>query len=264
MTRPILHSSLPNPPWIDPKRWKLPGVHPLPLEDWLIRDEVFAEQMALRDELIASRWDQVHALLPAARAAAEECYDLVLDALRSDNGYRWTSRSVTRPDGVTVPLNRDAPLLTLGRLTQSDLCLLADGPDGHVLTGAILCFPAYWTLAEKIGRAMPRIHKPVPEYDENVGRRVQRLFDAVRPGQLLCRSNANLHATPDLFTPKPEDMPEHRVAPDKAGFVRSERQVIRKLPETGSTVFSIHTYMVPIGHLDPKARASLSALAHDT
>ena len=260
MTALILHSTLPEPPWLSPTMWRLPGIMPLPLEDWLIRDEVFADQMALRDELVATTSDAVHALQPRALPAAQECYDTVLAALREDDGYSFGDTAVTRPDGVTVPLDRSAPLLTLGRLIQSDLCLMQPGEDGHVLTGAILCFPAYWTLAEKIGRPLTAIHVPVPDYDDAIARRVQRLFDAIQPGRPLWRMNANLHASGALFTPKREADPEHRVSLEKAVFVRSERQVLRKLPRTGVTVFSIHTYMIRIRDLAPEARATLSRL----
>ncbi len=260
MTKPILQSTLPHPPWIDPVRWKLPGIQPLPLEDWLIRDEVYAEQMALRDSLITARERDVHALLPSARPAAEECFDAVLKALQTDPGYTFDGDKVTRPDGVAVVLDANRPLLTLGRLIQADLCLMEKGPEGHILTGAILCFPAYWTLAEKLGRTLPRIHTPVPSYDDDIARRVQRLFDALRPGELLWRANANLHPSSDLFTPKPEHEPEHRVTHDRARFVRSERQVLRKLPKTEVVVFSIHTYMVPIECLPTEARETLRLL----
>ena len=62
--------------------------------------------------------------------------------------------------------------------------LLLEKPDGaaeHVLTGAILCFPSNWTLAQKFGMRLARIHLPVERYDEAVARRVQRLFDACGP-----------------------------------------------------------------------------------
>jgi hypothetical protein len=261
VTALVLQSSLPDPPWLTPARWRLPGTMPLPLEDWIIRDDVFAEQMALRDDLIAHNRDAVHALMPDAIPAARECYDLVLDALRTDPGYRFGADHVTRPDGITVKLEPDAPLLTLGRLIQADLCLMESGPDGHVLTGAILCFPAYWTLSEKIGRPMIRIHRPVHEYDEDVARRVQRMFDALRPDRLLWRANANIHASGALFAPKRESDPERRVPQDAGKFVRSERQILRKLPKTGATVFSIHTYMVRIENLSDAARQELWRLS---
>ncbi len=256
----ILQETLPDPPWLDAKRWRLPGVQPLPPDEWLIRDDVFARQMALRDHLIATRRDDVHALLPSASAAADECFDAVLVALARDPGYVIADGVVTRPDGVRVPLQRSDPLATLGRLIQADLCLMEDGSDGHVLTGAILCFPAYWTLSEKIGKALPGIHRPVPEYSDDVIRRVQRLFDAMRPETPLWRMNANLHASPALFTPKRESAPESRVAVSTGAFVRSERQVLRRLPKTGAVVFSIHTYMVRVEDLSDAAKATLNRL----
>lgn len=260
MKHPVLQSALPHPPWLDPVRWRLPGVQPLETSDWLIRDDAFGRQMALRDDLIASKRSQVHALLPGAAPAAAECYDMVLDALRSDPGCCFEGETVTRPDGVTVQLDRTAPLLTLGRLVQSDLCLMEAGPDGHVLSGAILCFPAHWTLAEKLGRPLTDIHVPVDEYDENLAKRVQRLFDAMRPERPLWRSNAILYETPELFTPKPENRPDTSATLETARFVRSERQVLRKLPKTGAIVFSIHTCMVAIGALSQDAQNALPAL----
>ncbi len=260
MTDEIVQKTLPHPPWLDPTRWKLPGIQPLPIEDWLIRDDAFAGQMALRDHLVAERQQEVHALLPGAEDAALECYDMVLEVLGKDCGYSFEDTTVTRPDGVTVPLDRHRPLLTLGRLTQSDFCLMQPGENGHVLTGAILCFPAYWTLSEKLGHALPRIHVPVPKYEEDIARRVQRLFDAMRPETLLWRANAHLHASAELFAPKTEREPQRRSDPEAARFVRSERQVLRKLPRTGAVVFSIHTYMVQIKDLSPDAQAELSRL----
>ena len=90
---------------------------------------------------------------------------------------------------------------------------------------------------------------------------MQRLFDALKPGRLLWRANANIHASGSLFTPKRESDPERRVAEDAGKFVRSERQILRKLPRTGATVFSIHTYMVRIEDLSDAARKELWRLS---
>ncbi|MEO0931836.1 MAG: DUF3445 domain-containing protein, partial [Pseudomonadota bacterium] len=238
----ILHSKLPDPPWLDPVRWRLPGVRPIEPDGWIIRDDVFTRQMALRDDLIAERPREVHALLPAALPAAVECYDAMLVTLQKDSGYEFSTTEVARPDGITVALDRTQPLLTLGRLVQADICIMQEGDHGHVLTGAILCFPAYWTLNEKLGRSLSQIHSPVAEYDSNIERRVQRLFDAMSPTRALLRSNANLHATAELFAPKSETAADARVGLQNGTFVRSERQVLRKLPDTKAIAFTIHTY----------------------
>lgn len=255
----VLHERLATAPWMDPALWRLPGVKPLDPDHWLIRDEAFAAQMALRDRLIGERLGLVHALLDTGRAAALECLGLVLDTLARDNGYAISGETVTRPDGVTVTIDRDAPLITMGRLMQADVCLMQDGPEGHVLTGAILCFPASWTLAEKIGRPLMGIHGPVPEYDAEVGARVQRLFDAIRPDRLLWRANAVQHHDPSLFHPRSEsDPPSVRRAGPGGRYIRSERQTLRRLPGTGAVVFTIHTTVVAIDSLSDAQRASLT------
>ena len=105
-------------------------------------------------------------------------------------GYVISAKEVRRPDGVRVPLDRADPMATLGHLVQEDLCLMEKRGQQHVLTAAVLCFPASWRLADKIGRPLTAIHAPVAEYDDALARRVQRLFDGVQPGRPLWRFNA--------------------------------------------------------------------------
>lgn len=237
---------------------RLPGILPLDPAEWLIVDDAYAGQMALRDRLIAEREVEVHALPEAARPAAAELYARVLADLPR-LGFRLGQTEATRPDGVTVPLDPSRPLLTLGRLVQEDLCIMEAGPDGeHVLTAAILCFPASWSLAEKIGRPLIRIHIPVPSYDGDLAPRVQRLFDAIRPERPLWRMNYHQYAVPDLFHPRTEG--NLRVQPEGlAPYLRSERQCLMRLPETQAVIFSIHTYMVAMESLPAEARAALLA-----
>ena len=224
---------------------RLPGIAPLQAEDWLQWDDAFAGQMQRRDELLATRRDDVLRLDDMARSAAVELLERVLGVLRGRPGYRVEDAAVQRPDGVLVPINREDPLATLGRLVQEDFCLLQKPPGEcqHNLGGAVLCFPAGWSLKEKFLRPLTRIHGPVEAYDENLARRVQRMFDAIRPEQPLWRANALSYDDPELFAPRHESEP--RLAPSgPAPFIRSERQCLVRLAQTGAVVFSIHTYVV--------------------
>jgi hypothetical protein len=258
MDNPVLHDRLAAAPWMDPALWRLPGVKPLDPRHWLVRDEAFAGQMALRDGLISGRQVTVHALLARGRAAAKECLTLVLEALATDAGYALGDATVTRPDGKTIALNRARPLITIGHLIQADVCLMQPGPDGHVLTGAILCFPASWTLAEKIGRPLQAIHGPVPEYDADVAARVQRLFDAIRPDRPLWRANAILHHDPTLHHPRSERDPQsHRYGKPGGRYLRSERQTLRRLPDSDAVVFTIHTTVIPVDRLSDDQRSTM-------
>ncbi|WP_323041680.1 DUF3445 domain-containing protein [Gemmobacter sp.] len=254
---PILQRHLPQMPWMQPATARLPGIQPVAPGDWLRRDEAFAGQMAERDRLIRDCPDAVHALLPAAAAAAQELLDLVLADLPA-LGHRVSAANVLRPDGITVPLNRAAPLLTLGRLVQEDFCIHLPQGNEHALMGAILCFPASWTLAEKIGRPLTGIHTPVAAYDTSLAARVQRLFDAIRPGQPLWRANALLYEDPALHQPRHEG--ESRPKPQARNYLRSERQCLVRLAKTGAVVFSIHTTVVHVDDVDPAALDAFRAL----
>lgn len=253
----ILQDRLPYIPWLDPRLARMPGIAPVEGSDWLRVDEAFAAQMAARDRLISTAPDVVHAMTDVAHPAAMELYDLVLAKLRQTEGYVVGHTDVVRPDGVVLALNPDQPLLTLGRLVQEDLCLLQRTEAEHVLTGAVLCFPASWSLAEKLGRPMTRIHQPVAQYSDEIATRVQRMFDMIRPEQPLWRMNALVYANPDLHQPRRENDP--RIDRTGGRYLRSERQCLLRLPQTGAVVFVIHTYVVLVTDLPPEAQAGMAA-----
>lgn len=255
---PILQKHLPFAAWMDPRTARLPGILPVEGDDWLRVDDAFAAQMAERDRLIATAPDLVHALLPKGRAAAEELYDTILERLRATPGYAVGPDRITRPDGVSVGADRSQPLLTLGRLVQEDLCLMEAEGNEHLMTGAILCFPASWTLSQKIGRPLTGIHRPVPIYDDGLARRVQRLFDAIRVDQPLWRANSLLYDDPTLHQPRLEGVA--RPKPRENAFVRSERQCLIRLPETRAVVFAIHTYVLRIEDIPAAAADALRRL----
>ena len=249
----ILQQRLGFAPWADPRTRRLPGTIPIAEAEWLLTDDAFAGQMALRDDLIAKRPGRVHALHDDARPAADELYRWIMRLLPA-RGHDC-GPVIRRPDGVTVRPDPQAPLMTVGRLVAEDLCLMIPGPQGeHVLGGAILCFPSGWTLAQKFMRPMMRIHRPVAAYTEDVGRRVQRLLDGIRPGMGLMRGTAH-HSDAPLHHPLTEEQ-DHRPG-RPAPFIRVERQCLFRLPETGAVVFSIHTSVIRPEALNPDQRRAL-------
>ncbi|UUV04896.1 DUF3445 domain-containing protein [Ruegeria sp. YS9] len=217
----------------------LPGIQPATMENWLHQDEAFADQMRRREEILSERRDDVLALDPGAKPAAVELLDLVLMQT-----YSTAVAEAARPDGVSVAIDRDRPLDTLCRLVQEDFCILQKRGNEHVLTGAILCFPASWRLSEKFMRPLIDIHVPVESYDANVAKRVQRLFDGIQPGRPLWRFNALWYEDPELFQPRSASEPREIRDRRQASYLRSERQTLLRLPKTNAVVFSIHTYVL--------------------
>lgn len=240
----IFQSTIPYDVQAQPR---LPGIAPLDPAQWLLVDDAFEAQMAERARLLDARRDAVVAVTPEGRAAAAELLDVVLAWLHAHApGYGVAGDTVRRPDGLRVPLDRDDPMGTLGHLVQEDLCVMDKQGDEHVLTAATVCFPASWRLADKIGKPLTGIHVPVPDYDDALARRVQRLFDGVQVGRPLWRFNALRYEDPALFQPCKPQAP-HPVDRADLPYLRSERQCVLRLPETQACVFSIHTFVQHVG-----------------
>lgn len=260
----VLQDFLPSAPWMAEATRRLPGIQPLgSLGDWLARDEAFAGQMALRDQLVVERRAEVIAACPGSERAVDELFAEVLSFVGGCVGYALTQGGCLRPDGVEVPLDEADKLGTLARLVQQDLCVMekAEGAAEHVLTAAVLCFPASWTLAEKIGRPLTAIHEPVGAYDSGIAKRVQRLFDNMRAEVPLWRQNAMVYVDPDLFHPRSAATP--RRDRESGTYLRSEKQVLRRLENTDAVVFSIHNYVVRLQDLTAEQRAGLAEVARE-
>jgi hypothetical protein len=234
----ILHARLPDD-MLDLRA--LPGVQPV-TGPWIRVDEAYAGQMALRRALLDAQREAVYRAGPEAEAACAEALAQALDVL-PDLGFVRRGDAMLCPDGVEVALD-GSPLVVLGRLIQSDICILQKQGGEHVLTAACLCFPASWHLEDKFGRPMTRIHAPVDSYDDRMAHRVQRLFDGVQAGRPLWRFNRLTYADAELHQPRREHARRQMPAPGAPAFIRSERQTILRLPVSRAVVFAIHTYIV--------------------
>ena len=222
----------------------LPGIQPLQRSDWLQIDEAYDQQIAERERLLSAARGAVVQMSEAARPASEELLDQVLEELGHRADFTVQGTWVRRPDDVWVEIDRGDPLGVLARLVQEDLCLLQKIGDEHVLTGAVLCFPASWSLEEKFMRPLIEIHAPVDSYDDNIARRVQRLFDGVKPDRPLWRFNLLRYVDPTLHQPRSKLARRNTDDGQDFKYFRSERQCVLRLPKTDAVVFSIHTYVL--------------------
>ncbi|WP_224824515.1 DUF3445 domain-containing protein [Cognatishimia sp. MH4019] len=256
----ILQDHLPFAPWMQAASARMPGVQPVTMSDWLQVDETYSAQLAEKARLLEARAPEVLALSKSAEPAAQELLALVLAQLQARPGFKVKTDHVIRPDGQSIPLHRDSPLEVLAALVQEDFAILLKEGGEHVLRGALICFPASWSLSEKLGRPLSTIHDPVDIYSGDMARRVQRLFDAARPGQPLMRANALIYVEPELFQPRPYGQAKP-AQPGDPVYMRSERQVILRLPKTNAVVFSIHTYVVAWANLTEAQRDGWRASA---
>jgi hypothetical protein len=248
--------------------WRLTmGLNALDLEDWLLLDERYAVETAERHELIESRLDDVHAMLPEAAEGSAEVLELIVGwlALRQPQRFERAGEGlVERESGRRVTLDDPLPLRAAGRLVQEDLCLMQKRPDGaYALTGAVLCFPAHWRLREKLGLKLADIHAPVPGFAERLGGTADRFFTSLAVQRPVWRANWSLTDDPALPQPYRGD-PVAGISAENAGeklWLRVERQTLRRLPRTLAVLFTIRTFVRPLAGVaaDPAVAAALAA-----
>ena len=243
------------------------GLHALEPAQWLEHGADAAHQMAERRRLLAEQPGEVVAALPESAPALEELLALVWAYLPEHHGPRWRREDgalTARASGERFP---DAPadaLATLGAMVQEDFCIMQASPEGYRLTAAVLCFPAHWRLADKLGRPLDVIHEPVPGFDVRLAKPVGRFFASLQVERPVWRVNWSLVDTPELFRPPELRRERRRIDPAEAGsqlWLRVERQTLRRLPESGAVVFTIRTYVEPLGAVaaDPEAAGALAS-----
>jgi len=248
-------------PYADARQRRKPGLAPLDPASWIETDEHFADQMAYRERLMAERRAVVFAETDDSRPAQVEMLDKLLANLSARPDYDVSQDKVTRPDGVVVPLDParsdDPPVITAGRLAQEDFCILEKGAEEYILTSAILCFPSRWSLAEKIGHPLTAIHGPVPDYTDDLAKRVNRVFEGVKTVLPLWRANWTVHDHAELHQPSGAWRAEEG---GETLYIRVERQTFMRLPETSAVVFGIRTFIDPLDSTSDEQAAALLEL----
>lgn len=254
------------------------GLKPLDPQDWIEVDDLLGDYLAEKDRLYAEIPEKVFMAESGTEAGQREVLEILVDFLpaRYPESYRRDGSEMTISGGADGPdriVQLDAgepPLKTASRLVQEDLVLMRKGADGWRLAAASLCFPSSWSLAEKFGRPLHEIHRPVPEFGPGTrsAELIERMFDKLQ-GQAVWRLNWSLAAEPSLYLPLSQDARTERAGavlsrfgadPTASAFIRVERQTLRKMPLSGDILFTIRIYVDPmrvlLSHPD---RATLAA-----
>jgi hypothetical protein len=228
------------------------GTRTLKEADWLLRDERAPAEIALRRRLLSEQRDYVFACNTVAAPAAAEAAGLVEGWLGARGLAVW--------DGDPHPLAHAAMSI------QEDLCLMVHHHGAWHLEGACLCFPSMWSLVEKLGLPVDAVHRPVPHYAEELAGRVDTFFDRLLPDKVVWRRNLSLWPCCLLWVPTTTIAPElWDPAPPDGGvprlWLRSERQTLRRLPDSGAVLFTIRVQMAPLSILSgrPDRAAGLAA-----
>jgi len=231
------------------------GLKPITEETFLEPDRYLDPYLHEKARLLAENRETVFRAEPETEAAQAEVLKTILGnlSLYHRDTHRIGPDSVGIPEaGLDISLEGEPPLLAASRLVQEDLVLMRPGPDGYRLVAASLCFPSSWSLEEKFGQSMTGIHENVPGFNgARMGNMVARLFENLKPDQLLCRYNWSLYDDPDLHHPRPKRIrAEINLGGLAQVFIRVERQTLRRLPGSGDILFTIKVHHDPIAELE--------------
>src|SRR5690349_11095072 len=163
--------------------------------------------LAEKERLEAAHGESIFAAEHGTEPAQREVLSLLLDLLpaRFPEIYRRAGEIVhVGKAGRRVDLAKtgEPPLKIAARLVQEDLVLMRRGENGWRLAAASLSFPSSWSLAEKFGKPLRDIHRPVPQFGPGTRSDdlIERMFDKLQ-GQAVVRYNWSLQPDPDLYKP---------------------------------------------------------------
>ena len=146
--------------------------------------------------------------------------------------------------------NADEPRERAARVSQAwapDFVLLRRAEEEFRFVGGSVCFPSAWDPGEKLGLTVTEVHGPVPGLNAELGIRIRRYLNGLRPGQVFERQNWSLAATGELDLHPGTGFPRiARDTPLEAVWFRLEEQAFLGFEEGRSLLFLIHVRTWPL------------------
>jgi len=240
------------------------GLRPVSEASWLEPDALLCAHLEEKERLFAANLPAVFRAEDDTAAAQGEVFELVVENLRRFHQatHSFSSGNVHLTSTARrIALGEAPDLLTASKLVQEDLVIMRPGPEGYRMVAASLCFPSSWRLSEKFGLSMTGIHEGVPGFNQSrMGQVVARLFENLKPDQLLCRFNWSIYPDGELHHPQPERIAFEVSAKSFARlFLRVERQTLRRLPRSGDILFTIKIHHDPLALLSRQEDRTLIA-----
>jgi len=239
------------------------GVRPIDAADWIAPCDHLLAMLAEKDRLNRDLPREVYVEEAGTQGAQRELLDLLVAHLiechPATHRREGDAMIVAGDRRVDLADANRAALRVAADLVADDIVLMRRGDDGWRLAAASLCFPSSWTLSEKFGKPLQRIHDPVPGFGEGTrtAEIIQRMFDNFQPGQTAIRWNWSLQSDMALYKPLSDEQRDVRALarPPRfpggaaSAFIRVERQTLRKLPASGDIVFTIRIDLDPMAAL---------------
>ncbi|OJZ89875.1 hypothetical protein ASPFODRAFT_79240 [Aspergillus luchuensis CBS 106.47] len=242
-------------------------VRKLDVENWLTVDKNYMDEHEVRSQLLETEKSKVLQCLPESYDACLEALEEVVEFLcqRFSNVFQQKKcgdettvhNKMTGETFCFGGKNKDVdPLEIAVRLTMEDLSILMKNEeDEYYLAASASLFPVGWTVQDRIGWTISKLHNPVPLWHQQVANSVSKFLARLTPASPMERSNYFVEVKrpdEDLFEIlyRPTSLSEENPDPTPQDIViRRERQTFRRLPRTGALVFGVKTILTTLDEL---------------
>ena len=238
-------------PYLDGQGGVKIGLTPISESKWLEIDNKFEEEIRLKKKLLKTNRNDVLQITQGSEDKQNEILESIVSYLQK---FHSDIFKVTK-DSVYIESTNDLyklnqfknPIELASLLVQEDLVMMSPKEDKFYLEAASLSAPSHWSLTEKFSKSLMDLHHGVPGYKEDIGQRVDEIFNRLPTERILERFNWSIYDDPKLFQPvHSKPFVEFKESKLNKLFLRVERQTIRKLPTYGTVLFTIRVYVDPI------------------
>ena len=245
---------MPSPkhtPYLDGQGGVKIGLSPIAESSWLELDDKFEQEILFKKNLLNTNREDILQISEGSEAEQEEILESILNYLQEfhSDKYKFSKDSIyIESTNDLYDLNQfENPIELASLLVQEDLVLMSPKKNEFYLEAASLSAPSHWSLTEKFTKSLMDLHDGVPGYKEDIGKRVDEIFNKLPTERILERYNWSIYDDPKLFQPvHSKPFVEFKKTKPYKLFLRVERQTIRKLPKNGAVLFTIRVHVDPI------------------
>jgi dimethylamine monooxygenase subunit A len=228
------------------------GLSQIDEREWIEVDDRLLVYLNEKDRLFSTQLETVFATNSDTEAAQNELLALLITHLCTyfPKVYQCNG-TYMQVLGKRIDLKSTPSLITAASLIAEDIALMRKSDEGWRLVAGAICFPSSWSIKDKIGHPLHKVHDPVPDFNEGTRNAllIDRMFDNIQPDRLVLRWNYSLYGDRVLHHPHISEDPRFQ----EDIFVRTERQTLRKLPKSGDIVFTIGIHLTPLSDIGQQA-----------
>ncbi|PYI11243.1 hypothetical protein BO78DRAFT_446151 [Aspergillus sclerotiicarbonarius CBS 121057] len=252
-----IERALPRP--YRPFRWsyhQTMSISKMETDWWIELENTYRARLQQRKALYQKSGRTVLDYLPGSELACNELMEMVLQFLCARYPHYFSLAGTVFHNDIletTIDVTSKHPLeILLDNVPEDFAIMLRDDKTGdYYFRAGIICSSIGWTLSDKMGLRLDRIHDPVPDYKEKMEISMNRFFTKMPTDKPLQRGSWNLEIGQPLHLPKDNPNETERISQDphlqlNDCYLRVDWQTLRRLPLSAGVVFNFKALFTPV------------------